>query len=148
MYLKLLWIGENSLKFDRKIKPSIHNCFGAVQPRVVLLPEDFYLQYLRAFFPLFNRVMSYMNTGATMIFDTWVKRSNVCRTKSASRCLSLLGTELVKNENNQNAKINQLILYRIVTRRLEIICYTIKNVHLTTRTINFLFFLNHKSDFY
>ena len=29
------WIGENSLKFERKIKLSINNCFGAVQPRVV-----------------------------------------------------------------------------------------------------------------
>ena len=35
VYLKLPWIGENSLKFERKIKLSISNCFGAVQPRVV-----------------------------------------------------------------------------------------------------------------
>ena len=42
VYLKLPWIGKNSLKFDRKIKSSIHNCFGAVQPRVVFLPENFY----------------------------------------------------------------------------------------------------------
>ena len=26
---------ENSLKFERKIKLSINNCFGAVQPRVI-----------------------------------------------------------------------------------------------------------------
>ena len=32
VYLKLPWIGENSLKFERKIKLSISNCFGAVQP--------------------------------------------------------------------------------------------------------------------
>ena len=35
VYLKLPWIGENSLKFERKIKLSINNCFGAVQPRVI-----------------------------------------------------------------------------------------------------------------
>ena len=35
VYLKFPWIGENSLKFERKIKLSINNCFGAVQPRVV-----------------------------------------------------------------------------------------------------------------
>ena len=35
VYVKLPWIGENSLKFERKIKLSINNCFGAVQPRVV-----------------------------------------------------------------------------------------------------------------
>ena len=29
------WIGENSLKFERKIKLSINNCFGAVQPQVI-----------------------------------------------------------------------------------------------------------------
>ena len=32
VYLKLPLIGENSLKFERKIKLSINNCFGAVQP--------------------------------------------------------------------------------------------------------------------
>ena len=35
VYLKLPWIGENFLKFERKIKSSIANCFGAVQPRLV-----------------------------------------------------------------------------------------------------------------
>ena len=32
VYLKLPWIGKNSLKFERKIKLSINNCFKAVQP--------------------------------------------------------------------------------------------------------------------
>ena len=35
VYLKLPWIGDSSLKFERKITTSIRNCFGAVQPRVV-----------------------------------------------------------------------------------------------------------------
>ena len=35
VYVKLPWIDENSLKFERKIKLSINNFFGAVQPRVV-----------------------------------------------------------------------------------------------------------------
>ena len=35
VYVKLPWIGKNFLKFERKIKFSINNCFGAVQPRVV-----------------------------------------------------------------------------------------------------------------
>ena len=35
IYLKLPWIGENSLKFERKIKLSTNNCFGAVQPRMI-----------------------------------------------------------------------------------------------------------------
>ena len=34
VYLKLPWIGKNFLKFDRKIKLCITNCFGAVQQRV------------------------------------------------------------------------------------------------------------------
>ena len=64
-------------------------------------------------------------------------------TEFVSMCPSPFGTELVKNEYKQNAKVNQLILFLIVTRRLEIICYTCitKNVHLTTTTTNFLFFL-------
>ena len=35
VYVKLPWTGKNSLKFERKIKLFINNCFGAVQPRVV-----------------------------------------------------------------------------------------------------------------
>ena len=35
VYLKLPWIGENSLTFERKIKLSLNNCFGAVQPQVI-----------------------------------------------------------------------------------------------------------------
>ena len=41
-----------------------------------------------------------------------------------------------------DAQVKQLIQYRIVTQRLETICYLTKNVHLTIRTINFLFFPN------
>ena len=90
-----------------------------------------------------------MNTCATAIMGTWVERPNVCRTESASICQSLCGTKPVKNKNNQNAKVhaNQLILYCPVTGRLEIICYTTKNVHLTTKTISLLFFLKHNPIF-
>ena len=83
-----------------------------------------------------------MNTCATAIIGTWVESPNVCKT-SASICRCLCGIKPVKNKNNQNAKINQLILYYPVTGRLEIICYTSKNVHLITKTINFLFFLTN-----
>ena len=82
-------------------------------------------------------------TRIHMIFGTWVERLNVCRTESASMCRSLFGTEPVKNVNNQNGQKNWLTQYRTVTQRLETICYITKNVHLTIRTINFLFFLKH-----
>ena len=39
VYLKLPWIGESLVKFDRKIKSSITNCFGPVQPRVVFFTK-------------------------------------------------------------------------------------------------------------
>ena len=39
VYLKLPWIGESSVKFDRKIKSSNTNCFGPVQPRVVFFTK-------------------------------------------------------------------------------------------------------------
>ena len=95
VYLKLSWIGKNSLKFERKIKLSIDNCFEAVQPRVVFPPNEFYLLYMKTFFPLFNKVTSYMNTCATSIVGTCVERLNVCRTASASMCQNLFETELV-----------------------------------------------------
>ena len=53
------------------------------------------------------------------------------------------GTEPVKNVNNQNAQENQLIQYRIVTQQLETIFYITKNVYLTIKTTNFLFFSKH-----
>ena len=106
VYLKLLWIGENSLKFDRKIKLAITNCFGTVQPRVVFSTRQVFLQYIRTFFPLFDKAMSYMNACAIVIVGTWFERPNVCRTESIRMCRSLFGIEPVKNENNLNAKVN------------------------------------------
>ena len=143
VYLKLPWIGENSLKFERKIKSLITNRLGASNHEWSFPPNVFYLQYIRTFFPLFNKVMSHMNNCVTAIIGMWVKSPNVCRTESASMCQSLFGTEPVKNKNNQNTQVNQLILYCIVTRRLQIIYCTTRNVHLTIRTINFLFFSTH-----
>ena len=35
IYLKLLWIGETSVTFEKKIKSSILNCFSTVQPQVI-----------------------------------------------------------------------------------------------------------------
>ena len=106
--------------------------------------DEFYLQYIRTFFPRFNKVMSYINMYAAAIVGTWVERPNVCRTESASMCRSLYGTKPVKNENNQNAKVNHLILYRTVTRRLEIICYTTKN----HRDNQFFILSKARSDFH
>ena len=65
-----------------------------------------YCCYVNDTFSLFHKVTSYMNTCATAIVGTWVKRLNVCRTESASMCRSLFGTEPVKNVNNQNAQEN------------------------------------------
>ena len=85
-----------------------------------------------------------MNMCAIAIVGMWVEGPNVCRIESASMCRSLFRTEPVKNENNQNAiEVNHLIPYRVVTQRLEIVCYTTKNVYLTTRTIIPLFILKH-----
>ena len=106
VYVKLPWIGENSLTFKRIIKLSINNCFGAANHEWSFPPDEFYLQYIKTFFPLFNKVTSYMNTCATAIVGTWVERLNVCRTESASMCRSLFGTEPVKNVNNQNVQEN------------------------------------------
>ena len=137
VYLKLPWIGENSLKFERKKNYLLLIALEQFNREWSFLPNEFYLQCIRTFFPLFNKVTSYMNTYATAIVGTWVERPNVCRTESASMCRSLFGTEPVKSENKQNAKVNQLTLYRVVTRRLKNICYTAKSAQLTTRTINF-----------
>ena len=54
------WIGENSLKFERKIKLSINNCFGAVQPRVVFSTRRILLLYIKTFFPESNVVYEYL----------------------------------------------------------------------------------------
>ena len=33
--LKLPWIGNISLKFEKQVKPNVQNCFSAVEPRVI-----------------------------------------------------------------------------------------------------------------
>ena len=55
------------LKFDRKIKTFVANCFGAVQPRVVFSTRQILYAIHEDLFPLFNKVMSYMNKCATAI---------------------------------------------------------------------------------
>ena len=106
VYLKLPWIGKNSLKFERKIKLSINNCLNRFNHEWSFPPDKFYLLYIKTFLPLFNKVTSYMNTCATAIVSTWVEHLNVCRTESASMCRSLFETEPVKNVNNQNTQEN------------------------------------------
>ena len=88
VYVKLPWIGERS------------------NHEWSFPPDEFYLLYIKTFFPLFNKVTSYTNTCATVIVGTWVERLNVCRTESASMCRSLFGIEPVKNVNNQNVQVN------------------------------------------
>ena len=99
--------------------------------------------------PSFSKVMLYRNMCATVIIGTRIERPNICRTESVSIYRSLFGIELVKNENNQNAKVNQLILYLIVTRQLKIIYYTIKNKCASHYKDNQFFTLSKaRSDFY
>ena len=106
VYLKLPWMGENSLKFERKIKLSINNCFGAVQPRVIFSTRQILPAIHKDVLPTFqqsNVVYEYVCHCDSRYV---VERLNVCRTESASMCRSLFGTELVKNVNNQNAQEN------------------------------------------
>ena len=35
VYLKLPWIGNISLKFEKQVKSNVQNCFSAIQPRVI-----------------------------------------------------------------------------------------------------------------
>ena len=35
IYLKLPWIGNISLKFEKRVKSNVQNCFSAVEPRVI-----------------------------------------------------------------------------------------------------------------
>ena len=55
------------LKFHRKIKTFVANCFGAVQPQVVFSTRQILYAIHEDLFPLFNKVMSYMNKCATAI---------------------------------------------------------------------------------
>ena len=55
VYLKLPWIGENSLTFERKRKLSINNCFGAVQPRVVFSTRRILPAIHKDVFPTFQQ---------------------------------------------------------------------------------------------
>ena len=102
------------------------NCFEAGQPRMVFSIRRVLPAIHEDVLPTSNKVMLYKNTCAIATAGTWVERPNVCRTESIRMCQSLFGTKLVKTKNNHNAKVNQLILYLIVTRRLENFFYTTK----------------------
>ena len=71
VYLKLPWIGENSLKFERKIKLSINNCFGAVQPRVIFSTRRILPAIHKDVLPTFS---------SNVVYEYVCHCLNVCRT--------------------------------------------------------------------
>ena len=95
VYLKLPWIGENSLKFNRKIKLAITNCFGAVQPRVVFSAKRVLPAMHKNVLPAFQQRNVVHKCVCTAIVGTWVKGPNICRTEFVSMCRSLFGIEPV-----------------------------------------------------
>ena len=70
VYVKLPWIGENSLKFERKIIYLLIIVLERSNHEWSFPPDEFYLQYIKTFFPLFNKATSYMNTCATVMVGT------------------------------------------------------------------------------
>ena len=40
LYLKLPWIGNISLKYEKQTKLTVNNCFGSVSARIISLQKD------------------------------------------------------------------------------------------------------------
>ena len=103
-------------------------------------PDEFYLQYIWTFFPLFNKVMSYMNMSATAIIRTWVERptlrNRICQ--HVPKSLWNITGQGRKQRKHHYKSANSIapcdspngnhLLHK-------------QNVDFITRTTNFLFFL-------
>ena len=141
--LELPWIGENFLKFERKIKLSMNNCFGAVQPRVIFSTRRILPAIHKDVLPTFqqsNVVYEYVCHCDSRYVGRTSQRLQDRIRQHVSKSIRNRTSRERKQPERPGKLGNQ---YRTVIQRLETICYITKNVHLTIRTINFIFSLKH-----
>ena len=101
VYLKLPWIGETSVIFERKIKI----VFQQFNRELFSQPDEFFLQFTKTFCLLLNKAWLYINTCAAANAGTWAELLNVCRTESAKMSRKLSATKPIKKEFSQREKV-------------------------------------------
>ena len=72
VHLKLPWIGNMLLKFEKQVKSNVQNCFPAVEPRVIFQTRKILPQFTRMLCPSHYKAWLYTNTCAAVIVGTWV----------------------------------------------------------------------------
>ena len=67
VYLKLPWIGNVSLKYEKHTKSAVYNSFGSMSARIVFSSKKCRLLFKRIFCLLISKVILYINTHATVV---------------------------------------------------------------------------------
>ena len=139
------WIGENSLKFERKIKLSINNCFGAVQPRVIFSTRRILPAIHKDVLPTFQQ--------SNVVYEYVCHCDSRYVGRTSQRLQDRILQHVPKSFRNRTSqerkqperpgKLANSIPHCDSAIGNHLLQYITKNVHLTIRTINFLFSLKH-----
>ena len=81
IHMKLLWIGKISLNFEKQTKIAINDVTKLLNLALFLQREKFFLQFIKMFYPPFNKVWWFINTCAAVTVSAWVEFPKDCRTE-------------------------------------------------------------------
>ena len=71
VYLRVPWIGKPFTNLEKEVKTAVESCYGSISTRLVFLRlSACCLWPARMFYLPFRKVLSYMNTSATVIVGT------------------------------------------------------------------------------
>ena len=70
VYLRVPWIGKPSTNLEKEVKTAVESCYGSVSTRLVFTSKRMLPVARRDVLPAIRKVLSYMNTSATVIVGT------------------------------------------------------------------------------
>ena len=105
VYLKLPWIGETFVIFEKKIKSSILNCFPTVQPRVIFTTRRILPAIHKDVLPASQLSMVIYQYVCRCECRYMGRLLNVFRTESANMSRKLSATKPIKKEFSQREKV-------------------------------------------
>jgi len=74
VYLRLPWIGNVSLEFEKQTKTARKECYSAIQLRIIFVNKKSLPSIYKDHVPTtLNKVRSYINTCAAVIAGTWAE---------------------------------------------------------------------------
>ena len=70
VYLRVPWIGKPSTNLEKVVKTAVESCYGSVSTRLVFTSKRMLPVARKDVLPAFRKVLSYMNTSATVTVGT------------------------------------------------------------------------------